>query len=82
MRYARAVRIPFGVDDTGFLALTVLFQRGGKRLRVDDHDIDAGIAGKGIQLIQVAAVVDKEPCLFAVALHKVIGSDLIFFSYL
>ena len=41
---ARAEFIPLGVDDAGFLALAVLFQRGGKRLRVDDHHIDAGAA--------------------------------------
>ena len=81
-RAAGAELIPLGVDNSrsgitlAAFHVLVLVHGGGKRLRVDDHDIDAGIAGKGIQLIQVAAVVDKEPCLFAVALHKVIGSDL------
>ena len=81
-RAAGAELIPLGVDNSrsGITLATfhvlVLVHGCRKRLRVDDHDIDAGIAGKGIQLIQVAAVVDKEPCLFAVALHKVIGSDL------
>ena len=81
-RAAGTELVPLGVDNTrrsiSLAAFHVLVLVHGcrKRLRVDDHDIDAGIAGKGIQLIQVAAVVDKEPCLFAVALHKVIGSDL------
>ena len=81
-RAAGAELIPLGVDNSrsditlAAFHVLVLVHGGGKRLRVDDHDVDAGIAGKGIQLIQVAAVVDKEPCLFAVALHKVIGSDL------
>ena len=43
-RSAGTELIPFGVDDAGFLTLAVLFQRGGKRLRVDDHHIDAGAA--------------------------------------
>ena len=81
-RAAGTELVPLGVDNTrrsiSLAAFHVLVLVHGcrKRLRVDDHDIDAGIAGKGIQLIQVAAVIDKEPCLFAVALHKVIGSDL------
>ena len=81
-RAAGAELIPLGVDNSrsgitlAAFHVLVLVHGCRKRLRVDDHDIDAGIAGKGIQLIQVAAVVDKEPCLFAVALHKVIGSDL------
>ena len=72
---AGAKFIPFGVDDTGFFALTVLFQRGGKRLRVDDHDIDAGAARKVIQLVQVGAVVDEETGFLAVVLHKVVCGD-------
>ena len=81
-RAAGAELVPLGVDDTrrsislAAFHVLVLIHGGGKRLRVDDHNIDAGVAGERIQLIQVAAVVDKEPCLFAVALHKVIGSDL------
>ena len=74
-RAAGAKFIPFGVDDTGFFALTVLFQRGGKRLRVDDHHIDAGAARKVIQLVQVGAVVDEEASLLAVVLHKVVCGD-------
>ena len=49
-RAAGAEIIPLGVDDAGFLALAVLFQRGGKCLRVDDHYIDTEIARKVIQL--------------------------------
>ena len=81
-RAAGAELVPLGVNNSrsgitlAAFHVLVLVHGCRKRLRVDDHDIDAGIAGKGIQLIQVAAVVDKEPCLFAVALHKVIGSDL------
>ena len=81
-RAAGAELIPLGVDNTrrsiSLAAFHVLVLVHGcrKRLRVDDHDVDAGIAGKGIQLIQVAAVVDKEPCFFAVAFHEMIGSDL------
>ena len=75
-RAAGAEFIPLGVDDTSFLALAVLFQRGGKRLRVDDHYIDAGAARKVIQLVQVGAVVDEEASLLAVMLHKVVCGDL------
>ena len=81
-RAAGAELVPLGVNNSrsgitlAAFHVLVLVHGCRKRLCVDDHDIDAGIAGKGIQLIQVAAVVDKEPCLFAVALHKVIGSDL------
>ena len=54
----------------------VLVHGGSKGLCIDDHNIDAGIAGERVQLVQVAAVVDKEPCFFAVAFHEMIGSDL------
>lgn len=72
---AGAKFIPLGVDDAGFLALAVLFQRGGKRLRVDDHHIDAGAARKVIKLVQVGAVVDEEAGFLAVMLHKVVCGD-------
>ena len=81
-RAAGAELIPLGVDNTrrsislAAFHVLVLVHGGGKRLRVDDHNIDPGVAGERIQLIQVAAVVDKKPCFFAVALHKVIGGDL------
>lgn len=75
-RAAGAKFIPFGVDDTGFLALAILFQRGGKRLRVDNHHIDAGVGRKVVELVQVGAVVDEEARLFAVILHKMVGGDL------
>lgn len=55
---------------------TILFQRGGKRLRVDNHHIDAGVGRKVVELVQVGAVVDEEARLFAVILHKMVGGDL------
>ena len=81
-RAAGTELVPLGVDDTrrsislAAFHVLVLVHGGGKRLRVDDHDVNPGIAGKRIQLIQVAAVIDKKPCFFAVALHKVISGDL------
>ena len=75
-RAAGAELIPLGIDDTGFFALTVLFQRGGKRLRVDNHHIDAGVARKVIQLVQIGAVVDEETGFLAVMLHKVVCGNL------
>ena len=81
-RAAGTELVPLGVDNTrrsislAAFHVLVLVHGGGKRLCVDDHNIDPGVAGERIQLIQVAAVVDKKPCFFTVALHKVIGGDL------
>ena len=53
----------------------VLVQGRRKRLSVDDHDVDTRITGEGIQLIQVAAVIDEEARLPAVVLHEVVRRD-------
>ena len=75
-RAAGTELIPFGIDNTGFLALAILFQRGGKRLRVDNHHIDAGVGRKVVELVQVGAVINEEPCFLSVILHKMVGGDL------
>ena len=75
-RAARAELITFRVNDARLFAASVLFQRGCKRLCVDDHHIDAGIGGKVVELVQVGAVINEETRLFAVILHKMFGGDL------
>ena len=47
-----------------------------ERLDVDDHDVDARIRGKALQVVQLLGVVDEEARLLAVAFQKVLGSDL------
>ena len=68
--------ITFGIDDSRFLALAILLQRGRKRLGIDNHDIDPGTLGEIIQLVQIGAVINEEPCLFAVVFHKVVCGNL------
>ena len=74
--------VPFGINDTrGSITLAtfhiLLFIHGrSKRLRIDNHHIDAGIAGEGVKLIQIAAVVNEEPGFLAVVLHKMVSSNL------
>ena len=74
-RAAGAELVPFGIDDTRLFAASVLLQRGGERLRVDNHHIDAGIGGKVVELVQVGAVINEETRLLAVILHKMVGGD-------
>ena len=50
-RAARAELIALRVNDARFFAASVLFQRGCKRLRVDDHHIDAGVGRKVVKLV-------------------------------
>lgn len=54
----------------------LFIQRCGKCLRVDDHHVDARVAGKIIQWTQIGTVTNKEPCLLAVLLHEVVLSNL------
>ena len=75
-RAAGTELITLGIDNTSFLALAVLFQRGGKRLRIDNHDINAGAGGEVVQLVQVGAVVDEEASLLAILLHEMVGGNL------
>ena len=75
-RPAGAKFIPLGVNDSGFLAFTVFFQRGCKRLGIDDHDIDSGTGREIVQLVQVGAIVDKEPGFLTIMLHEVVSGNL------
>ena len=68
--------ITLRVNNSGFLALAVFLQGRCKGLGVDDHDIDAGTGREIVQLVQVRTVVDEEPSLFAVMLHKVVSGNL------
>ncbi|CDA63006.1 unknown [Clostridium sp. CAG:169] len=74
-RTARAKFITLRVNDTGFFTSAIFFQGRSKRLRIDNHYIDAGAGRKIIQLIQVGTVVDEEASLLAVMLHKVISGN-------
>ena len=74
-RTARAKFITLRINNTGFFASAIFFQRRCKRLRIDNHYIDAGAGRKVIQLIQVRTVVDKETGFLAVMLHKVISGN-------
>ena len=74
-RTARAKFITLRVNDTGFFASSIFFQGRRKRLRIDNHYIDAGIGRKVIQLIQIRAVVDEETGFLSVMLHKMVRSN-------
>ena len=75
-RSAGAELVALRIDNTALFILCALFQRRRKRLRIDDHHVDAGVAGKRIKLIEVRAVVDEVPRLLAVMLHKVVFCHL------
>ena len=49
---------------------------GGKGLHVDDHDVDACIRRKALQVVQLLGVVDEEAGLLLVGLQEVLGGDL------
>ena len=67
--------ITLGIDDSRFLALAVLFERGCKRLRVDNHDVNTGARREAVELVEVCTVIDEESRLFAVVLHEVLRGD-------
>ena len=48
---ARRKFIALGVDNARFFAASILLERGGKRLGIDNHDVDAAVGGKGVQLV-------------------------------
>ena len=68
--------ITLGIDNSRFLALAVLFQRGCKRLRVDDHDVNTGARRETVELVEVCTVIDEESRLFAIVLHEVLRGNL------
>ena len=68
--------VTLGIDDSRFLALAVLFERGCKRLRVDNHDVNTGARREAVELVEVCTVIDEESRLFAVVLHEVFRGDL------
>ena len=75
-RTARAERIALRVDDARLLVPAapldrlLLVQRGGERLRVDDHHRETRIRRERIQLIQIRTAVDEEPRLSSVVFHE------------
>ena len=81
-RASGAEFVTLGIDYTrSSIALAafhifLLVHGSSKRLGIDNHHIDAGIAGESVQLIQVVAVVNEEPGFLAIMLHKVIGHNL------
>ena len=75
-RAAGAELIALRVNDARLFTASVLFQRGCKRLRVDDHHIDAGVGRKVVKLVQVGAVINEETRFLSVILHKMVGGDL------
>ena len=54
----------------------VVSPTGGKGLHVDDHDVDARIRRKALQVVQLLGVVDEEARLLLVGLQEVLGGDL------
>ena len=67
--------ITLGVDDTGFFAVSVFFEGGGKGLGVDNHNVDFSARGEFIEVCEVCAAVDEEACFFMVVFHEVVSSD-------
>ena len=74
-RAAGTELIALRVNDARLFTASVFFQRGGKRLCVDDHHIDAGVGRKVVKLVQVGAVINEETRLLAVIFHKMVGGD-------
>ena len=68
--------VTLGIDNSRFLALAILFERGCKRLRVDNHDVNAGARRKAVELVEVCTVIDEESRLFAIVLHEVLRGYL------
>ena len=59
-----------------FIDPPLISTTGGERLHVDDHDVNAGIRRKTLQVVQLLGVVDEEARLFSVALQEVLSRDL------
>jgi len=71
-RSATAKFIALGVDDTALLALATLLHKGGKGLSIDNHYAQSRIGRETIELLQIAAIIDKPTSLFAIVLHKML----------
>ena len=69
--------VTFGVDDSGCcvtlaaLHIFVLVHRGCECLGIDNHDVNPSGGRKGVQLVQVGTVVNKETGFLLVVLHEV-----------
>ena len=55
---------------------SVVLALGVECLDVDHHDVDAGVRGEALQVVQLLGAVDEEARLLAVSLQEVLGSDL------
>ena len=65
-------RVLPAVDDPAVLVPAAFLERGGEGLGIDDHHIDAAVACKLIQIVEIAAVVYEIAGFFAVLLHEVL----------
>ena len=76
-RAAGTKLVTLGVNDSGCcvtlaaLHIFVLVHRGCECLGIDNHDVNTRRGGKGVQLVQVGAVVNEETGFLLVVLHEV-----------
>ncbi|EKD97833.1 MAG: hypothetical protein ACD_23C00718G0001, partial [uncultured bacterium] len=76
---------PVGADDVNgpagleivqlFINATRILARGIEGLHVNHHDVDARVAGKAFQVVQLLGVVNKEPGALFVVVQKVLRCD-------
>ena len=86
LRFVEDQNGPVGSDDIYRLSAAEVVQfftdsagvrtTGVECLNVDNHNIDTRAGAEIVQLRQVLAVVNEEPCLFAVVFHEVVFGDL------
>lgn len=80
-RFGNSLIVSFIEDDArrfisfSALCVLVLVQGDCEGLGTDDHDVDARIGGKALQVVQLLGIVDKEAGFLAVYLGEVLGSD-------
>ncbi len=58
-----------------FINAACILARGIESLHVDHHHVDARIAGKAFQVVQLLGVVDEKPGALLVVVQKVLGGD-------
>ena len=86
LRFVEDQNGPVGSDDIYRLSAAEVVQfftdsagvrtTGVECLNVDNHNIDTRAGAEIVQLRQVLAVINEEPCLFAVVFHEVVFGDL------
>ena len=59
-----------------FIYAAIVGTTCGESLHVDDHDVDARVRRKTLQVVRLLGVVDEKPCLLLVGLQEVLGGDL------